>query len=170
MTGRLGAIAAFLALSLLAAPSATASSLTMSTADYEAAHSFIGETKEVMREAETALTRTDVTAEEAATRKADLATRLDQLRRLMTHAVQRDRIGARGKVTPERERARKIISEAGKIEDPLQDLWVAWSQQAKKYGYEPTTWRLDKSRLFPDISPGLLTKLKAASSGPSEQR
>src|SRR5690554_345169 len=170
MTGRLGAIAAFLALSLLAAPSATASSLTMSTADYEAADAFIGETKEVMREAETALTRTDVTAEEAATRKADLATRLDQLRRLMTHAAQRDRIGAKGKVTPERERARKIISEAGKIEDPLQDLWVAWSQQAKKYGYEPTTWRLDKSRLFPDISPGLLTKLKAASSDPSEQR
>ena len=130
MIGRFAAIAAFLTLGLLTAPLATASSLTMSTAEHEAALSFIEETKEVMREAETALTRTDVTAEEAATRKADLATRLDQLRRLMTHAAQRDRIGARGKVTPERERARKIISEAGKIEDPLQDLWVAWSQRA----------------------------------------
>lgn len=128
MTGRLGAIAAFLALSLLAAPSASASLLTMSAAEYEAALSFIEETREVMREAEIALTHPEVTTDEAEACKTDLATRLDQLRRLMTHAAQRDRIGAKGMVTPERERARKIIREAGKIEDPLQDLWVAWSQ------------------------------------------
>lgn len=132
MVGRFVAIAAFLALGLLMAPSANASSRTMSADEYEAALSFIKETKEVMREAETTLTRPDVTAEEAEARKTDLATRLDQLRRLMTHAAQRDRIGARGMVTPERERARKIISKAGKIEDPLQDLWVAWSQRASK--------------------------------------
>jgi hypothetical protein len=136
MIGRFAAIAAFLALTLLMAPSATASSLTMSTAEYEAALSFIKETKGVMREAETALTRPDVTAEEAATRKTDLATRLNQLRRLMTHAAQRDRIGARGMVTPERERARNVIAKAGEIEDPLQDLWVAWSQRAN--GSRPT--------------------------------
>ena len=131
MTARFAAIAAFLTLGLLMAPSATASSLTMSTAEYEAALSFIKETKEVMREAETTLTGPGITAEEAATRTTDLATRLDQLRRLMTHAAQRDRIGAKGMVTPERERARKVISEAGKIEDPLQDLWAAWSQKAR---------------------------------------
>src|SRR5690606_15517896 len=96
-------------------------------AEYEAELLFIEETKEAMRQSETALTRPDVTAEEAATRTTDLATRLDQLRRLMTHAAQCDRIGARGMVTPERERARKVISEAGKIADPLQDVCVAWS-------------------------------------------
>lgn len=131
MTARFAVIAAFLTLGLLMAPSASASSLTMSTAEYEASLSFIKETKEVMREAETALTSPRVTAEEAETRTANLATRLDQLRRLMTHAAQRDRIGAKGKASPERERARKIINEAGKIEDPLQDLWVAWSQKAR---------------------------------------
>jgi hypothetical protein len=131
MIGRFVVIAAFLALTLLVAPSANASSLTMSGAEYKAALSFIKETREVMREAEAALTRTDVTAEEAASRKADLASRLDQLRRLMTHAAQRDRIGARGMVTPERERARNVIAMAGEIEDPLQDLWVAWAQKAR---------------------------------------
>ncbi|MFA7638595.1 MAG: hypothetical protein WCY02_04725 [Parvibaculum sp.] len=132
MIGRFAAIATFLALGfLLVIPSTNASSLTMSAAEYEAALSFIKETKEVMREAEAALIRPEVSAEEAATRKADLATRLDQLRRLMTHAAQRDRIGARGMVTPERARARKVISEAGKIEDPLQDLWVAWAQKVR---------------------------------------
>lgn len=134
MIGRFVAIAAFLTLGLLAAPSATASSLTMSTAEYEAALSFIEETKEVMREVETALTGPGVTAEEAATRTTDLASRLDQLRRLMTHAAQRDRIGARGMVTPERERARSVIAKAGEIEDSLQDLWTLWSQRGTAEG------------------------------------
>jgi hypothetical protein len=87
-----------------------------------------------MAEAEAALGQ-DAAREAAAARRDDLAQRLDMLRRLMTAAAQRDRIGAKGTgkgngVTPERQRARNVIQRAGEIEDPLQDLWTAWSQRA----------------------------------------
>lgn len=131
MTGRFVTIAAFLALGLLVTPSADASSLTMNAAEYEEALTFITETKEAMKEAEAALAAPTTTREEAAARKTDLGTRLHQLRRLMTHAAQRDRIGARGMVTPERERARKVIAKAGALEDRLQDLWTAWAQRTR---------------------------------------
>lgn len=49
----------------------------------------------------------------------------------MTAAAQRDRIGAKRKIAPERQRARDTIAKAGAIEDPLQDLWTVWSQRAR---------------------------------------
>lgn len=106
----------------------------MSEGEYEEALAFIAGTKAVMAEAEAALGQ-DAARAAAAARRDDLAQRLDMLRRLMTAAAQRDRIGARGTgkgngVTPERERARNVIQRAGEIEDPLQDLWTAWSQRA----------------------------------------
>ena len=106
----------------------------MSEGEYEEALAFIAGTKAVMAEAEAALGQ-DAAREAAAARRDDLAQRLDMLRRLMTAAAQRDRIGAKGTgkgngVTPERQRARNVIQRAGEIEDPLQDLWTAWSQRA----------------------------------------
>lgn len=109
----------------------------MSEGEYEEALAFIAGTKAVMAEAEAALGSEDAAREAAAARRDDLAQRLDMLRRLMTAAAQRDRIGARGagkgnSVTPERQRARNVIQRAGEIEDPLQDLWTAWSQRARE--------------------------------------
>lgn len=107
----------------------------MSEGEYEEALAFIAGTKAVMAEAEAAL-GSEVSRPETEARRDDLAQRLDMLRRLMTAAAQRDRIGARGtgkgnSVTPERQRARDVIERAGEIEDPLQDLWTAWSQRAR---------------------------------------
>ena len=102
----------------------------MSEGEYEEALAFIEGTKAVMAEAEAAL-GSEVSRPEAEARRDDLAQRLDMLRRLMTAAAQRDRIGARGLVTPERKRARDVIQRAGEIEDRLQDLWTAWSQRAR---------------------------------------
>jgi len=125
----------------------------MSEVEYEEALAFIAGTKAVMAEAEAALgsevSRPRVapkarprTGSAAETQRDDLAQRLDMLRRLMTAAAQRDRIGAKGTgkgngVTPERERARDVIQRAGEIEDPLQDLWTAWSQRTAKWDEEP---------------------------------
>lgn len=105
----------------------------MSEGEYEEALAFIEGTKAVMAEAEAAL-GSEVSRPEAEARRDDLAQRLDMLRRLMTAAAQRDRIGARGLVTPERQRARDVIQRAGEIEDRLQDLWTAWSQRARGGG------------------------------------
>lgn len=106
----------------------------MTEGEYKEALAFIEGTKAVMGDAEAALAG-EPSREDAAARKADLGQRLDMLRRLMTAAVQRDRIGAGGpknnRVTPERERARDVIARAGAIEDPLQDLWTAWSRKAR---------------------------------------
>lgn len=102
----------------------------MSEGEYREALAFLEGTRAAMAEAEAALE--EETAHEAAKmRKADLGQRLDMLRRLMTAAAQRDRIGARGLITPERERARDVIRRAGEMEDPLQDLWTAWSMKAR---------------------------------------
>ena len=102
----------------------------MSEGEYREALAFLEGTRTAMAEAEMALDAE--TAHEAAKmRKADLGQRLDMLRRLMTAAAQRDRIGARGLITPERERARDVIRRAGEMEDPLQDLWTAWSMKAR---------------------------------------
>jgi hypothetical protein len=109
---------------------ARAGERVMSEGEYEEALAFIEGTKSVMAEAEAALGR-EVSRPEAEARRNDLAQRLDMLRRLMTAAAQRDRIGARGLVTPERQRARDVIQRAGEIEDRLQDLWTAWSQRAR---------------------------------------
>ena len=116
---------------------ARAGERVMSEGEYEEALAFIEGTKAVMAEAEAALGSEDAAREAAAARRDDLAQRLDMLRRLMTAAARRDRIGARGTgkgngVTPERQRARNVIQRAGEIEDPLQDLWTAWSQRAEK--------------------------------------
>lgn len=105
----------------------------MSEGEYEEALAFIEGTKAVMAEAEAAL-GSEASRPEAEARKDGLAQRLDMLRRLMTAAAQRDRIGARdtGKgngVTPQRQRARDVIRRAGEIEDRLQDLWTAWSRR-----------------------------------------
>ncbi len=107
----------------------------MSEGEYEEALAFIEGTKAVMAEAEAAL-GSEASRPEAEARRDDLSQRLDMLRRLMTAAAQRDRIGARGTgkgngVTPERQRARDVIQRAGEIEDRLQDLWVMWSQRAR---------------------------------------
>jgi hypothetical protein len=102
----------------------------MSEGEYREALAFIEGTKSVMAEAEAALGE-EVARGAAEARRDDLGLRLDMLRRLMTAAAQRDRIGARGLVTPERERARDVIERAGAIEDPLQDLWTAWSRKAR---------------------------------------
>ncbi|MEP5367644.1 hypothetical protein, partial [Parvibaculum sp.] len=67
----------------------------MSEGEYEEALAFLEGTKAAMAEAEAAL-GTGSTRAEAETRKADLGQRLDILRRLMTAAAQRDRIGAGG--------------------------------------------------------------------------
>ncbi|MEQ9145463.1 MAG: hypothetical protein RLO08_14010, partial [Parvibaculaceae bacterium] len=87
-------------------------------------------TKAVMAEAADALEK-EVSRRAAEAQRDDLSQRLDMLRRLMTAAAQRDRIGATDMVTPERERARDVIGRAGAIEDPLQDLWTAWSRKAR---------------------------------------
>ena len=113
---------------------ARAAGLVMSEGEYEEALAFIAGTKAVMAEAEAALAK-EISHGDTEARRNDLAQRLDMLRRLMTAAAQRDRIGARGTgkgngVTPERQRARNVIQRAGEIEDPLQDLWTAWSQRA----------------------------------------
>jgi len=102
----------------------------MSTGEYEEALAFIEDTKAVMAEAEAAL-GSEVSRRDAEAQRDDLDLRLDMLRRLMTAAAQRDRIGAKDMVTPERERARDVIGRAGAIEDPLQDLWAAWSRRAR---------------------------------------
>lgn len=102
----------------------------MSEGEYEEALAFLEGTRAAMADADAALGE-EVSPESAKARKADLGQRLDMLRRLMTAAAQRDRIGARGMVTPERERARDVIRRAGALEDRLQDLWTAWSQKAR---------------------------------------
>ena len=107
----------------------------MTEGEHREALAFIEGTKAVMAEAEAALGG-EVSPGEAEARRDDLGLRLDMLRRLMTAAAQRDRIGAKGRpknggVTPERERARDVIARAGEIEDPLQDLWTAWSQRTR---------------------------------------
>lgn len=106
----------------------------MSAEEYEEALAFLQGTGAAMAEAEAALD-TETAPGAAETRKADLGQRLDMLRRLMTSAAQRDRIGARGpknnRVTPERERARNVIARAGALEDRLQDLWTLWSMKAR---------------------------------------
>src|SRR3989338_1675995 len=107
----------------------------MSEGEYEEALAFIAGTKAVMAEAEAAL-GSEASRRAAETQRDDLAQRLDMLRRLMTAAAQRDRIGARGTgkgnaITPERQRARDVIERAGEIEDALQDLWTAWSQRVR---------------------------------------
>lgn len=114
---------------------AHAAGLVMSEGEYEEALAFIAGTKAVMAEAEAALAK-EISHGDTEARRNDLAQRLDMLRRLMTAAAQRDRIGARGPgkgngITPERERARDVIRRAGEIEDRLQDLWTAWSQRAR---------------------------------------
>ncbi len=99
-----------------------------------------------MADAEAALGE-EVSREAAKTRRDDLGQRLDMLRRLMTATAQRDRIGARGNpkngvVSPDRARARDVIARAGAIEDPLQDLWTAWSMKARGLpGTVDFSWR-----------------------------
>ena len=102
----------------------------MSEGEYKEALAFLEGTRAAMAEAEAALDA-ETAPGAAETRKADLGRRLDMLRRLMTSAAQRDRIGARGLVTPERERARNVIARAGALEDRLQDLWTLWSMKAR---------------------------------------
>ena len=114
---------------------AAAARLVMSEGEYREALAFIEGTRAAMADAEAALGE-EVSREAAKTRRDDLGQRLDMLRRLMTAAAQRDRIGARGTgkgnaVTPERQRARDVIQRAGEIEDRLQDLWTAWSRRAR---------------------------------------
>ncbi|MBX3489355.1 hypothetical protein [Parvibaculum sp.] len=111
----------------------------MSAGEYREALAFIDGTRAAMTDAEATLgaeAPREAARREAAARRDDLGQRLDMLRRLMTAAAQRDRIGARGNpkngfVSPERARARDVIARAGAIEDPLQDLWTAWSLRAK---------------------------------------
>ncbi|WP_421860318.1 hypothetical protein [Parvibaculum sp.] len=107
----------------------------MSEGEYKEALAFLKGTGQAMAEADAALGN-EAAPGEAEARKADLGQRLDMLRRLMTAAAQRDRIGAGGprnnRVTPERKRARDVIEQAGAIEDRLQDLWVMWSQRARR--------------------------------------
>lgn len=118
---------------------ATAARLVMSEGEYREALAFIDGTRAAMADAEAALGE-EVSREAAKTRRDDLGQRLDMLRRLMTAAAQRDRIGAKGSVlTPERARARDVIARAGAIEDPLQDLWTAWSQRAREVDEEKRT-------------------------------
>lgn len=123
--------AAHLAIGTIMLPgSAGARPAPMSAADHAAALAFIGETETAMAEAEAALASGDTDG--AATRRDDLSARLATLRRMMTEAAQRDRIGAKGSVvTPERERARDTIARAGAMEERLQDLWTIWSQRAR---------------------------------------
>lgn len=117
---------------------AAASGLVMSEGEYGEALAFIADTKAAMAEARAAL-EGDVSRQggqkDAEARKKDLGQRLEMLRRLMSAAAQRDRIGARGGarglVTPERKRARDVIAKSGALEDRLQDLWTAWSQRAR---------------------------------------
>lgn len=128
-------LSAFLAAGAAPAPgSASARTAPMSAADHAGALAFIEETRAAMAEAEAALESGDMGG--AAARRDDLGTRLGTLRRLMTDAAQRDRIGAKGNpktgnVTPERERARDVIARAGAMEERLQDLWTIWSQRAR---------------------------------------
>ncbi|PKQ08280.1 MAG: hypothetical protein CVT72_00105 [Alphaproteobacteria bacterium HGW-Alphaproteobacteria-11] len=114
---------------------AAAARLVMSEGEYREALTFIDGTRAAMADAEAALGAEEpheAARRGAAARRDDLGQRLDMLRRLMTAAAQRDRIGAKGSVlTPERARARDVIARAGAIEDPLQDLWTAWSQRAR---------------------------------------
>ena len=109
------------------------SARVMSEGEYREALAFIEGTKAVMAEAEAALER-EMSRRDAEAQRDDLGQRLDMLRRLMTAAAQRDRIGARGLVTPERERARDVIARAGAIEDRLQDLWTLWSMRSRGLG------------------------------------
>ena len=83
---------------------AQAGGRVMSAGEYAQALMFIEDTKAAMAEAEAAL-EGEVSGDTIAARKKDLGQRLDMLRRMMTAAAQRDRIGARGLVTPERARA-----------------------------------------------------------------
>jgi hypothetical protein len=124
-------LSALLAAGAAPAPgSASARPAPMNAADHAGALAFIEETKAAMAEAEAALESGDMGR--AAARRDDLGTRLATLRRLMTEAAQRDRIGAKGSVvTPERERARDVIARAGAMEERLQDLWTIWSQRAR---------------------------------------
>lgn len=116
---------------IMLAGSAGARPAPMSAADHAAALAFIGETEAAMAEAEASL-EAPAAREDAATRRDDLHARLATLRRMMTEAAQRDRIGAKGSVvTPERERARNTIARAGAMEERLQDLWTIWSQRAR---------------------------------------
>ncbi|MBX3504756.1 MAG: hypothetical protein KF895_04705 [Parvibaculum sp.] len=119
---------------IMLAGSAGARPAPMSAADHAAALAFIGETQTAMAEAEAALESGN--SGEAAARRDDLGARLATVRRMMTEAAQRDRIGAKGNpktgnVTPERERARDTIARAGAMEERLQDLWTIWSQRAR---------------------------------------
>lgn len=111
--------------------SGAAAARVMSAADHAAAMTDLAETEAAMTAAEAALGEA-ATRHAAAARRDDLAARLDRLRAMMVDAAKRDRIGARGSVvTPERERARGIVAEAGALEDRLQDLWVMWSMRAR---------------------------------------
>ncbi|MFN4354292.1 hypothetical protein [Parvibaculum sp.] len=119
----------------LTADGALARPAPMSAEDHAAALAFIEETGAAMKDAETALDSEESNAE-AAARRDDLGTRLETLRRMMTDAAQRDRIGAKGgaknrNVTPERTRARDVIARGGAMEERLQDLWTLWSQRAR---------------------------------------
>ncbi|MEW6091642.1 hypothetical protein [Parvibaculum sp.] len=107
----------------------------MSAADHAGALAFIEETAGAMAEAEAALESLAAAGDAAAWRDG-LGARLETLRRLMTEAAQRDRIGAKasaknGNVAPERERAREVIARAGNMEERLQDLWTLWAQRAR---------------------------------------
>lgn len=120
---------------MLSADGAAARPAPMSAEDHAAALTFIEETAESMAAAEAALDGAGG-LEGAAAIRDELGTRLETLRRLMTSAAQRDRIGAKGSpkngnVTPERERARDVIARGGAMEERLQDLWTLWSQRAR---------------------------------------
>lgn len=118
-------------LAALAAGGALARPAPMSAADHAVALAFIEETNTAMMAAETAL-ESGSAGDDAAARRDELGTRLETLRRMMTEAAQRDRIGAKGSViTPERERARDVIARGGAMEERLQDLWTLWSQRAR---------------------------------------
>lgn len=120
---------------MLCADAASARPAPMSAEDHAAALAFIGETAEAMAAAEAALDGAGAPDGATAIRD-DLGARLDMIRRLMTEAAQRDRIGAKGSpkngnVTPERGRARDVIARGGAMEERLQDLWTLWSQRAR---------------------------------------
>lgn len=115
--------------------SAGARPAPMSAEDHAAALAFFEETADRMAAAEAALDGAGALSGAAAMRD-DLGHRLQTLRRLMTDAAQRDRIGAKGNaknghLAPERERARDVIARGGAMEERLQDLWTLWSQRAR---------------------------------------
>lgn len=127
--------AALLLAAGLSVGGAAARPAPMSAEDHAAALAFIEETAGVMAEAEASLDSAVADGQAAATRDA-LGARLETLRRMMTEAAQRDRIGAKGSpkngnVAPERARARDVIARAGAMEERLQDLWTIWSQRAR---------------------------------------